>query len=57
MAISAEEVKKRAYDLKDQITQDRRYLHQIPEIGTILKNVWTRWGFRGKTAGACSRKK
>ena len=36
MAISAEEVKKRAYDLKDQITQDRRYLHQIPEIGTDL---------------------
>ena len=36
MAISAEEIKKRAYALKDQITQDRRILHQMPEIGTDL---------------------
>ena len=49
MAISAEEIKKRAYALKDQITQDRRILHQMPEIGTDLpetsayiKSVWMR---------------
>ena len=36
MAISAEEIKKRAYELKEQIVRDRRYLHQIPEIGTDL---------------------
>ena len=36
MAISAEEIKKRAHTLKDQIIRDRRYLHQIPEIGTDL---------------------
>lgn len=36
MEISAEEIKKRAYALKDQITRDRRHLHQIPEIGTDL---------------------
>lgn len=36
MTISAEQIKKRAYELKDQITQDRRHLHQIPEIGTDL---------------------
>ena len=36
MAISAEEIKKRAYAIKDQITQDRRNLHQMPEIGTDL---------------------
>ena len=36
MEISAEEIKKRAYELRDQITQDRRCLHQIPEIGTDL---------------------
>ena len=36
MVISAEEIKKRAYAIKDQITQDRRILHQMPEIGTDL---------------------
>ena len=36
MAITAEEIKKRAYAIQDQIVQDRRYLHQIPEIGTDL---------------------
>ena len=57
MVISAEEIKKRAYALKDQITRDRRHLHQIPEIGTDLpetsayiKKRLDEMGFRGKTA-------
>lgn len=33
MNISASEVKKRAEAIRDQIVADRRYLHQIPEIG------------------------
>lgn len=36
MAVSAEEIKKRAYAIKDQITADRRNLHRMPEIGTDL---------------------
>ncbi len=36
MTISAKEIKKRAYELKEQIIRDRRYLHQNPEIGTDL---------------------
>lgn len=36
MAITAEQIKKRAYELKDRIIEDRRYLHRIPEIGTDL---------------------
>lgn len=36
MAISPEQIKKRAQELREQIIQDRRYLHQIPEIGTDL---------------------
>ena len=36
MAVSAQEIKKKAYAIKDQITRDRRCLHQIPEIGTDL---------------------
>lgn len=32
----AEQIKKKAYTLKDQITKDRRCLHQMPEIGTDL---------------------
>lgn len=36
MRISAEDIKKRAHELKDQILKDRRHLHQIPEIGTDL---------------------
>lgn len=34
--ISAQEIKSRAYQIQEQITQDRRNLHQIPEIGTDL---------------------
>lgn len=33
---SAQAVKDRAYQLQEQITQDRRALHQMPEIGTDL---------------------
>ncbi len=36
MGISAEEIKKRAYQLENQIIKDRRHLHQIAEIGTDL---------------------
>ena len=36
MSVSAEEIRKNAYEIKDQITADRRALHQIPEIGTDL---------------------
>ena len=36
MSVSAEEIRKKAYEIKDQITADRRALHQIPEIGTDL---------------------
>ncbi len=36
MAVSAEEIKSRAYEIREQITADRRYLHRIPEIGTDL---------------------
>lgn len=32
----AEEIKKRAQELAPQMTEDRRYLHRIPEIGTDL---------------------
>ena len=36
MTVSAEEIKSRAYEIREQITADRRYLHRIPEIGTDL---------------------
>ena len=36
MSVSAEEIRKKAYEIKDQIIADRRTLHQIPEIGTDL---------------------
>ena len=36
MAVSAEEIKSRAYEIREQITADRRCLHRIPEIGTDL---------------------
>lgn len=36
MSVSATEIRKKAYEIRDQITADRRYLHQIPEIGTDL---------------------
>lgn len=36
MGISAEEIKKRAYQLENQIIKDRRHLPQIAEIGTDL---------------------
>ena len=32
----ADEVKRRAQDLMEQITKDRRALHRFPEIGTDL---------------------
>lgn len=34
--ISAQEIRRRAEEIRPQITADRRYLHQIPEIGTDL---------------------
>lgn len=36
MAVSAEEIKSRAYEIREQIIADRRCLHRIPEIGTDL---------------------
>ena len=36
MTISAEEIRRRAEEIREQIRADRRYLHQIPEIGTDL---------------------
>lgn len=36
MAVSAEEIKNKAYAIREQIVSDRRCLHQIPEIGTDL---------------------
>ena len=33
---AAERIKKRAYELKDEIVRDRRFLHQNPEIGMDL---------------------
>lgn len=36
MTVSAEEIKSRAYEIREQITADRRCLHRIPEIGTDL---------------------
>ena len=34
--ISAQEIRRRAEEIRPQIIADRRYLHQIPEIGTDL---------------------
>lgn len=36
MAVSAEQIRKRAYELQEEIRKNRRYLHRIPEIGTDL---------------------
>ena len=36
MGTTAAEIKKRAEELRGQITADRRHLHQIPEIGMDL---------------------
>ena len=36
MGTTAAEIKKRAEELRGQITADRRYLHGIPEIGMDL---------------------
>lgn len=36
MDMTAEKIKKRAQELREQIIRDRRKLHQIPEIGTDL---------------------
>ena len=64
MTISAEEIRRRAEEIREQIRADRRYLHQIPEIGTDLpqtsayiKKKLDELGIPGGTAGAASRKK
>ena len=36
MSISAEEIRKRAEEIRGQITEDRRNLHRIPELGMDL---------------------
>ena len=36
MNISAEEIRRKSEKFREQIIADRRYLHQIPEIGTDL---------------------
>lgn len=36
MGVTAAEIRRRAEELREQITADRRYLHQIPEIGMEL---------------------
>ena len=36
MGVTAAEIRRRAEELRGQITADRRYLHQIPEIGMEL---------------------
>lgn len=39
MSVLATEIRKKAYEIREQITADRRYLHQIPEIGTDLPDT------------------
>ena len=36
MNISAEEIRRKSEEFREQIITDRRYLHRIPEIGTDL---------------------
>lgn len=46
MTVSATEIRRRAYEIRNQITADRRYLHQIPEIGTDLPETCAYIGSR-----------
>ena len=61
---TAERIRKRAEELFGQIREDRRYLHQIPEIGTDVPQTvercvagWIRWESPGSPAGDRCRRR
>ena len=57
MDMISDKIRNMVDEIRTQIVQDRRYLHQIPEIGmdlpetsAYIKRGWMRWGYRGRNA-------
>ena len=64
MSTSTDQIRHMAESIRAQIVADRRYLHQIPEIGTDLpktsayiKKRLDEMGLHGRTAAARFRRR